>query len=171
MIRIRTFGKSFIALIALVAVTAAFAQTSDTTASVTSSNTLSMSGGGTISMNPSVATAASDSSTTLDYETNDGQTYKIQVDAATGGWTFTPSVTGIAANTYPVLSVDSVSAPDGTPGSGTIISSGNVLTTVDVLTGLVNVAGSATVTLGASVTQTVVAGSYNTTLTYTFVSP
>lgn len=175
MINLRTFATTLVTLAALAA-TAGFAQTtgdSAPTATVTAVNTLSVTGGGTVSLSPSVGSPAADSSTTLAYETNDGSTYRVKVDADVAGWSFTPSVTGNLAGAYPVLTVNSVTADAGTAaaGSGTLIAADNAVTPFDVVTGITNAKGTATVTLGASVTQTVVAGSYSTTLTYTLTTP
>lgn len=159
---------------ALVLFGGATAQTQTTNATVTATNTMTLSAGGTLSFTPTVASADQDATTTLDFETNDGKTYKISVVGNTGGWSFTPSVTGTAANTYPLLKFVSATATAGTASTtaGNLINTDNTLgVSVAVVTGITNAKGSATVTLEASITQTVVAGSYAASLTYTFAAP
>ena len=146
-------------------------QTIDTT--VAAVNTLSLNPGGTVALAPSVGVDAEDSTTVLAFDTNDGSTYKITVVAA-AGWAFLPAVTGSVSNTWPVLRFVSATSTAGTPATvaDVLIDGLNaVQTAVDVVTAITSAKGTATVTLDASVTQTVVAGAYSTTLTYALVNP
>ncbi len=173
MTHLRTFATTLFALAAFTATTA-FAQTATSTsdATVATVNTLSVSGGGAVTLAPTLTTPASNTvaPTGLAYETNDGATYKVVLSVNTGGWTFTPNIATTPSNTFPVLTVNAVTADDGITGTGTLISAINGLTAVDVVTGLVSVKGTASVTLGASVTETVVSGGYAAGLTYTWTA-
>lgn len=149
-----------------------FAQTAgqSATATVVASNTLSITAGGTLSLAPTSAAAASNNSTTLDFSTNDGATHSITVVADTGGWAFVPTTTGVTTTVYPTLSFTSATATAGSASStaGSLISSTNALgAAVNVVTAITNVSGTATVTLGSTVTVAVPAGSYAASLTYT----
>lgn len=158
----------FAALVALGSI--ALAQTTSVTTTVTSSNTMTVKTT-SLTFTPTSALADEDATTTIDYATNDGVSHKISVKANLGGWTFTPSTTGSTTAVYPVLTFVSSS----TTGGGTVntvaadlISSGNVESAgADVLTAIKNTSGTITVTLRASITDAVTAGSYSATLTYT----
>lgn len=173
MTHLRTFATTLLALAAFTATTA-LAQdvtaASTTDATVAAVNTLTVESGGTVTLAPTLTTAATADPTALAYETNDGVTYKVVLSVDTGGWNFVPATTGSASNAFPVLTVDSVTSTEGTPATGplTLIDAANALTDVDVVSGLVNVNGTASVTLGASITETVVAGTYDAGLTYTW---
>jgi len=152
----------------------AFAQqvTSEPTATVTAVNTLTIDAGSTVSLAPAVGSDVTDATTQLSFSTNDGSTYQITVVAS--AWEFTPSVALNVANTYPVLSFESATATAGTA----VVTSADLINTANtaaaaapVVTGIVNATGTADVTLGASVSQTVVSGAYAATLTYTFATP
>lgn len=173
MTHLRTFATTLLALAAFSAATA-FAQTatSTTDATVTSVNELSITGGGAVTLGPTLTTAAIADPTALAYETNDGETYRIvlSVDGTTP-WGFVPANGTSSANTYPTLTVNTVTADHGTTATGTLIDTLNTATPLDVVTGLVNVKGVASVTLGASITETVVSGVYSAGLTYTWTSP
>ena len=150
-------------------------ETQTVTATVAATNTLSLNPGGTVALAPSVGVDAEDSTTVLDFDTNDGNTYKITVVAA-AGWEFTPAAGAAATTTaYPVLRFVSATSTGGTTPAtvaGVLIDGVNtVQTAVDVVTAITSTSGTATVTLDASVTQTVVAGSYVATLTYALVTP
>ena len=113
----------------------------------------------------------SDSSTQLAFDTNDGSDYKITVVAVGAGWTFAPTVAENVSNTFPVLRFVSATATAGTQvgTAAPLINADNSTPgAVDVVTGIKSASGTATVTLDASITQTVVAGTYSTTLTYAF---
>lgn len=166
---LRTIRTLAAILVAGMIAATAFAETSTTGATVNSVNTITLTAGGTVSLSPAVGTDASDGSTSIDFETNDGQTYRITASAI--AWTFTPSVSGVAANTYPVLTVAATTTAGTGSSAATLIDASNVTTAQDIVTGLTSTSGTATVTLGASVTQTVVAGQYDTTITYGFVTP
>ena len=163
-------------LVALSVVLAPLAFAADQTINTTVAavNTLSLNPGGTVALAPTVTVDAVDSTTVLAFDTNDGSTYKITVVAAAAGWAFVPSVTGSASNTWPVLRFVTATSTAGTPAivAGVLINAANaVQAEVPVVTAITSAKGTATVTLDASVTQTVVAGSYTTTLTYALVTP
>lgn len=170
---VRNIARTALAL-ALLTGTAALAQTSGATSTVAASNSLIAAGSADLS--PSSAgdlATASDSSTLLSFATNDGLTYKITVTASV--WGFTPP-TGVAATAtdWPLLTfVNATNNPTGTT-SGTatmLVSAANEpAAAVDVLTGITSVDSSANVTISADYVQTVVAGDYSTTLTYTLVA-
>lgn len=170
-------ARGLAALGAVAVIGAAAAQTTASQSvgtTVTATNTLAIDAGGTLSFTPSIGTADSDATTSLSFESNDGSTYRISVVANTGGWSFQPSVTGKIANTYPVLSFQSATATAGTAvtTAANLINADNTLGAAkDVVTGITNAAGTATVTLQAAITQTVVAGSYSAGLTYSLTSP
>ncbi|MEX2501751.1 MAG: hypothetical protein WD336_05195 [Trueperaceae bacterium] len=169
---VRTFATTLLAFAAFTA-SAAFAQTATSTsdATVATVNDLSITGGGIVTLAPTLATPATGDPTDLAYETNDGATYKIVLSVDVDGWTFTPASGTPAANTFPQLTVETVTAPEGsTTATGTLISATNVLTSVDVVSDLVNVKDTASVTLGASITETVVSGTYEAGLTYTWTA-
>lgn len=172
----RNIARALAVFGALFLVGAASAQTATQTATTTvaASNTLSLTAGGSLTFTPTVGTPDVDATTTLDFGSNDGQTYKITVVADLGGWAFTPSVTGKAANAYPVLRFVSATSTAGTPSTtaASLISSTNGLgAAAPVVTAITNASGTATVTLDVSVSQTVVAGSYAAGLTYTLATP
>lgn len=165
---VRTFAT--LAAMSVLLVPFAFAADQTTTGTVTAVNTLTVSEG--ISLAPTLNVPAVDASTVLTFDTNDGTTNRITVVATV--WAFTPAVTASEANAYPVLrffsATSTFGAASGTPG--VLIDAGNLASAaVDVVTAITSMAGTATVTLDATISQTVVAGSYTTTLTYALVTP
>lgn len=158
-------------ILALLAVAAAgsfaAAQTSIVGATVTTNNLLALTAGSNLSLTLGTA----DSTTKLDYTTNDGATRSISVSADAGGWAFTPAASNSSANGYPTLAVSAMA--DTNPNLttiGSLISAGNIpATAFSIVSGIANEAGTATVSLladGSTVSLT--AGSYSTTLNYTF---
>lgn len=90
--------------------------------------------------------------TELTYTTNDGFTYAITASAS--AWASTQLTT-----VFPVL----------TANGGTLIDSGNALTSASLATGITNVDGATlNVALEASSSDFLLAGDYDTTVTYTF---
>lgn len=177
MLRLRAFTTLVSVLFAVTASTA-FAQTGGSTseATITSVKTMTVDSGGAVALAPALnAPATSATPTVLSYETNDGLVYSIVLSVDVGGWTFTQGATGATADTYPVLTVGSSVANDNTTttttATGPLISAANALTPVSVASGITNAKGTLSVTLGASVTETVVAGAYAAALTYTFTGP
>ena len=146
----------------------AFATDQSMTGTVATVNTFSITEGGTVALAPTIATPAVDTSTILAFNTNDGLTYTITVIAASTGWTLSGQAATAEAGTYPVLRFVSATAGAATVSGATteLIGTNNAVTAANVLTGIKNVDETTTVTLDASITQTVVAGSYGTTLTY-----
>lgn len=171
----RNFVSMFVTLGMLILGSLAFAQTDTqtTNATVASVQTFSITGGNSITLTPSLTADVTDSSTTLGFSTNDGASHKISVVAATGGWTFSTTVTGVTTTpAYPVLSFISASTTGGGSGSTSavpLINGDNTLgNAVDIVTAITNVEGTATVTLGvAQITHAVTAGTYEASLTYT----
>ena len=167
---VRTFAT--LAAMSVLLAPLAFAADQTMTGTVTAVNALEITTGGAMTLTPAVGVPAEDATTVLSFETNDGLTYKITVTAAV--WAFTPSAGTAIAAEYPVLRFVSAAATAGTPSAtaGELISAGNIAGTgVDVATEIKNMLGTATVTLDATVTQSVVAGAYATTLTYALVTP
>ena len=167
-----TTGRIVRTLVALSIALAPFAIAADSvvTATVTAVNTLAFNGGSTIALAPTVAVDATDSSTILAFDTNSGLTYKITLVATAWGFTPTEGVAD-ATGSFPVLSFVQSSTDDatGSSASAVLINAANTPgSTIDIVTAIMSVKGTATVELNASITQTVVAGSYSTTLTYAF---
>ncbi|MEX2535591.1 MAG: hypothetical protein WD273_08330 [Trueperaceae bacterium] len=138
------------------------------------------------------ATPVQDSNTVLTFDTNDGANHKITVQAqentasANDFWKFTPENGTSAAGTYPELRFfkavvsgatgNTVSAST-TPGvliaadnNAAAVTAGTGAPIVDVVTSINNAAGTVTVTLDASIDETVVAGTYDGKLLFTFES-
>lgn len=177
MLRLRAF-TTLVSVLFAITVSTAFAQTgtSSSTATITSVKTMTVDSGGAVALSPALgAPATASTPTVLSYETNDGLTYSIVLSVEAGGWGFTPGAVGATADTYPVLTVDSSVADDNTAttttATGTLIDAVNALNPVSVASAITNAKGTLTVTLGASVTETVVAGDYAANLTYTFTGP
>ena len=172
-LHVRRVLTTLVALGVVLAPLAFAAETTQTlTTTVAATNTLSLNPGGTVALAPTVTVDAVDSSTVLAFDTNDGKTYRITVVAV--AWEFTPAVSLMGSNTYPVLRFVSATSTAGTPSSvaGVLIDASNaVQAEVDVVTAITSAEGTATVTLDASITQTVVAGAYATTLTYALITP
>lgn len=171
---VRTFATLAAMSVLLAPLAFAADPTQTMTGTVTAINTLSITGGAAMTLVPTVTDDAVDSSTVLAFDTNDGGAHRITVVANAPGWAFDPAVVGSAANTFPILRFVSATSDAGTAAivAGVLIDAVNgVQAPVDVVTAITSVAGSATVTLDASITQTVVAGSYTTTLTYALVTP
>ena len=172
-----TTGRIVRTLVALSIALAPFAIAADSvvTATVTAVNTLAFNGGSTIALAPTVAVDATDSSTILAFDTNSGLTYKITLVATAWGFTATEGgAAAAAAGSFPVLSFVQSSTADatGSIASAVLIDVDNAPgSTIDIVTVITSVKGTATVALNASITQTVVAGSYSTTLTYALVTP
>jgi hypothetical protein len=171
MTHLRTFATTLLALAAFSA-TAAFAQTATSTseATITAVNELTITSGGTVTLAPALGSAATAEPTALAYETNDGVTYNIVLSVDGTGWAFMDPDGTSLVNTYPLLTVDAVTTDAGAIATGTLIDTANVATPVTVVSNLVNVKGTASVTLGASITETVVAGTYDASLTYTWTA-
>lgn len=150
-----------------------FAAEQSMTGTVEPVNTLSITAGSSVTLAPTVATDAVDSLTILAFDTNDGSAYRITV-VASAAWAFIPSVVGSAANTFPVLRFVGAESTAGTAAivAGVLINAVNApQVPVPVVTAITSTVGTVTVTLDASITQTVVAGTYSTTLTYVLVTP
>lgn len=174
MINLRTFAKTIIAL-GLVAGSVAFAQTGATT-TVATTNTIDV---GTALLFETTSAGTVSAADSITFDSNDGKTYKITV-AAKAVWDFLPA-TGAATTTsvYPVLKfVNATGVTGGSAGTANdgleLITSGNALAVTpaeaDVVTGITSASGGATVNYSVDVGQKVVAGEYNTTLTYSFVA-
>lgn len=177
MLRLRAV-TTLVSVLFAITVSAAFAQdpsgTSTSGATITAINTMTVDSGETVSLTPALgAPATAATPTELSYETNDGLTYKIVLSVTGDGWLFSGGALDAVPNTYPILTVDSSVATDNagaatSTATGTLISDANTSTPISVASDITNVKGTLSVTLGASVTETVVAGDYDADLTYTF---
>lgn len=163
-----------IGLVCLSAVVSAQDTSQRATAEVKAVNTITITSGEEIEFMVGAIEGQRAASSSLDFTTNDGNTYSITIASKPGGWSFSPAVPGSASGAYPVLRFGSSESTAGESSvvSAVLIDSVNAVGAgAEVVSGITSSTGTVDVVLEVQDGPGVVAGTYRAGLDYTFTAP